>query len=133
MTYFEGEDTHCPVELSLQLINRKWVLQIICEMFFGKTKFSEFQERNPELSNKALSRSLKYMEEQKLIKKVVDEKDKKNINYFLTEKGKSLNYVLYDLVLFTLNDKDNEKYYSEENKIRTKEMFKERLEIENRP
>lgn len=129
MTYFEGENTHCPVELSLQIINRKWVLQIICEMFFGKSKFSEFQERNPELSNKALSRSLKYMEEQNLIEKVVDEEDKKNINYYLTEKGKSLNYVLYDLVIFTLNNEDNAKYYTEETKEKTEQMFRERLGI----
>ena len=84
MTYFDFELTHCPVELSLDVINRKWVLQIICDMFFGKTRFSEFQEGRPEMSNKALSRSLKFMEEQKLIKKDDDE-------YFLTEKGKSLN------------------------------------------
>ena len=51
MTYFDFEMTHCPVELSLDLINRKWVLQIICDMFFGKTRFSEFQEGRPELSN----------------------------------------------------------------------------------
>ena len=104
-------------------------MQIICEMFFGKSKFSEFQERNPELSNKALSRSLKYMEEQNLIKKVVDEADKKNINYYLTEKGKSLNYVLYDLVIFTLNNEDNAKYYTEETKEKTEQMFRERLGI----
>ena len=77
MTYFDFELTHCPVELSLDIINRKWVLQIICDMFFGKTRFSEFQKERPEMSNKALSRSLKFMEEQGLIKKDADE-------YFLT-------------------------------------------------
>ena len=82
MTYFDFELTHCPVELSLDIINRKWVLQIICDMFFGKSRFSEFQEERPELSNKALSRSLKFMEEQGLIEKMVDDT---NIEYFLTE------------------------------------------------
>jgi DNA-binding HxlR family transcriptional regulator len=118
MTYFDFELTHCPVELSLDIINRKWVLQIICDMFFGKTRFSEFQEERPELSNKALSRSLRFMEEQGLIEKVVDE-------YFLTEKGKSLNKLIYDLVEFTLDN--NSEYYEDETVIKAKEGFKKQL------
>ena len=38
MTFFESDMTECPVELSLRVINRKWVLQIIRDMFFGKKK-----------------------------------------------------------------------------------------------
>lgn len=118
MTYFDFELTHCPVELSLDLLNRKWVLQIICDMFFGKTRFSEFQEGRPELSNKALSRSLRFMEEQELIEKIEDE-------YFLTEKGKSLNKLIYDLVEFTLDN--NHDLYKEETIIKAKEGFKKQL------
>nr|WP_294998998.1 helix-turn-helix domain-containing protein [uncultured Methanobrevibacter sp.] len=122
MTYFDFELTHCPVELSLDIINRKWVLQIICDMFFGKSRFSEFQEGRPELSNKALSRSLKFMEEQGLIEKMVDDT---NIEYFLTEKGKSLNKLIYDLVEYTLNN--NRELYSEETIVKAKEGFKKQL------
>ena len=125
MTYFDFELTRCPVELSADLISRKWVLQIICDMFFGKTRFTEFKEGKPELSNKALSRSLRFMEEQGLIERVVDRDDKTNIEYFLTEKGKSLNKVIYDLVEFTLDT--NEQYYNAETIIKTKEGFKKQL------
>ena len=118
MTYFDFELTHCPVELSLDVISRKWVLQIICDMFFGKTRFSEFQEERPEMSNKALSRSLRFMEEQNLIKKDEDQ-------YFLTEKGKSLNKVIYDLVEFTLDN--NRELYNEKTIVKTKEGFKKQL------
>ncbi|MBR0270547.1 MAG: helix-turn-helix transcriptional regulator [Methanobrevibacter sp.] len=104
MTYFDFELTHCPVELSVELLSRKWVLQIICDMFFGKTRFSEFKEGKVEMSNKALSRSLRFMEEQGLIEKVSDE-------YYLTNKGKSLNKVIYDLVEFTLDN--NSELYEE--------------------
>lgn len=118
MTYFDFELTHCPVELSLDLLNRKWVLQIICDMFFGKTRFNEFQEERPEMSNKALSRSLKFMQEQGLIEKIDDE-------YFLTEKGKSLNKLIYDLVEFTLDN--NPDLYKEETIVKAKEGFKKQL------
>ncbi len=125
MTYFDFELTHCPVELSLDIISRKWVLQIICDMFFGKSRFSEFKQGRPNLSNKALSRCLKLMEEENLIKKVIDDNDKTNIEYFLTEKGKSLNKVIYDLVEFTLEN--NTQYYTEETILKTKEGFKKQL------
>ena len=122
MTYFDFELTHCPVELSLDILNRKWVLQIICDMFFGKSRFSEFQEERPELSNKALSRSLKFMEEQGLIEKMVDDT---NIEYFLTEKGRSLNKLIYDLVEYTLDN--NKELYTEETIVKAKEGFKKQL------
>ncbi len=122
MTYFDFELTHCPVELSLDILNRKWVLQIICDMFFGKKRFSEFKEGRAELSNKALSRSLKFMEEQELIKKVVSDG---NIEYFLTDKGKSLNKLIYDLVEYTLDN--NGDLYNEETVIKAKEGFKRQL------
>ena len=48
--FFESEITECPVELSLRIINRKWVLQIIRDIFFGKKRFSEFKEGKPDLS-----------------------------------------------------------------------------------
>jgi DNA-binding HxlR family transcriptional regulator len=94
-------------------------------MFFGKSRFSEFKQGRPNLSNKALSRSLKLMEEENLIKKVIDDNDKTNIEYFLTEKGKSLNKVIYDLVEFTLEN--NTQYYTEETILKTKEGFKKQL------
>lgn len=122
MTYFDFEITHCPVELSLDIINRKWVLQIIFDMFFEKTRFSEFKEGKPELTNKALSRSLKFMEEQELIEKVVDDG---NIEYYLTEKGRSLNKVIYDLVEFTLDN--NKDLYTEETIIKAKEAYRKQL------
>ena len=118
MAYFDFEMTRCPVELSADLISRKWILQIICDMFFGKTRFSEFQEGKPELSNKALSRSLKFMKEENLIEKMGDE-------YFLTEKGKSLNKVIYDLIEFTLDN--NREYYNSETILKAKNAYKKQL------
>ena len=122
MTYFDFEITHCPVELSVNILNRKWVLQIICDMFFGKTRFSEFKEGKNDITNKALSRSLKFMEKEGLIEKVVDNN---TIEYFLTKKGKSLNKVIYDLVEFTLDN--NNKFYSSETIVKAKEAYKKQL------
>lgn len=129
MTYFDLDIEDCPVELSLQIITRKWVLQLIRDMFFGKTRFKEFKEEKPNLSNKALSRCLKDMESNNLIKRIVNPQDKTDIQYFLTEKGRLLNKVIYELVIFTLENEDNKDKYAEDTKIKIKQLFKEKLEI----
>ena len=97
----------CPIEIAMEHINRKWVIQIIRDMFFDKKRFNEFKEGKPNLSNKVLSNCLKDMEKNGLIDRIVDKCDKKDVKYFLTEKGRSLNKVLYEIAMVTV---DGEKY-----------------------
>ena len=93
----------CPIELVVDLFRKKWVIQIIRDLFYGKTRFNEFKEGKPELSNKVLSNCLKDMEKNGLIHKIVDKCDKKNIKYMLTDKGKSLNKILYEIAIVTVD------------------------------
>ena len=79
----------CPMELALELISRKWVIQILRDMFFGKKRFNEFKDGKPNLSNKVLSNCLKEMEENGLITRNSD-KNNQSIEYTLTDKGSSL-------------------------------------------
>lgn len=119
----------CPVEEAMKLINKKWVIQLVRDMFFGKSHFNEFKEDKPDLSNKVLSNCLKDMEKNGLINRIVDE-DSTNIEYKLSDKGLSLNRVIYELARFSLvNDLDN-KVYSEENKIYIEKLFRDVLEID---
>ena len=97
----------CPIELVVSMIRKKWVIQIIRDLFYGKSRFNEFKEGKPDLSNKVLSNCLKDMEKNGLINRIVDKCDKKDVKYFLTEKGKSLNKVLYEIAMVTV---DGEKY-----------------------
>jgi len=41
--------TSCPIELVVKLINKKWVIQIMRDLFFGKSRFHEFKEDKPDL------------------------------------------------------------------------------------
>ena len=113
----------CPLELVVKLINKKWVIQIIRDLFFGKSRFHEFKEDKPELSNKVLSNCLKDMESNGLIHRIVDKCDKKNVRYYLTEKGKSLNKIIYEMAIFSV---DSEKY-NDQTKKELKTVFKEKL------
>ena len=113
----------CPIELVVKLINKKWVIQIIRDLFFGKSRFHEFKEDKPDLSNKVLSNCLKDMEKNGLIHKIVDKCDKKNVKYILTEKGKSLNKVLYEIAMIGVDGET----YSDSIKNSVKNTFRETL------
>lgn len=113
----------CPIELVVALIRKKWVIQIIRDLFYGKTRFHEFKEGKPDLSNKVLSNCLKDMENNGLIHKIVDKFDKKNVKYTLTEKGKSLNKVLYEIAMVTVESEN----YSDKMRDDLKTSFKENL------
>ena len=113
----------CPIELVVKLINKKWVIQIIRDLFFGKSRFHEFKEGKPDLSNKVLSNCLKDMEKNGLIHRIVDKCDRKNVKYILTEKGKSLNKVLYEIAMIGVDGET----YSDKIKNDVKETFRETL------
>lgn len=116
----------CPIELALELISRKWIILILRDMFFGKNRFNEFKESKPNLSNKVLSNCLKEMEENGLISRYSDE-DNKNIEYSLTDKGRKLNKVIYELAMFTLTTDLGDAFYDDERKIELKNIFKSTL------
>lgn len=124
----DSEKIVCPVDKTLNLINKKWSIQIIRDMFFGKKHFKEFKEDKPKLSNKVLSNCLKELEENGLIRKEVLNTTPVTTEYYLTEYGKSMNRIIYELAMFTLQNND-EHSYSDEVRDDLKNTFKEKLEI----
>ncbi|WP_405268020.1 winged helix-turn-helix transcriptional regulator [Methanobrevibacter sp.] len=112
-----------PIDNAVQLIRKKWVVQIINDLFFGKTRFHEFKENRPKLSNRVLSSCLKEMEENGLINRIADKYDKKNVRYYLTEKGQALNKIIYEMAIFSV---DNENY-TDQTKTELKSVFREKL------
>ena len=81
-------------------------------------------------SNKVLSNCLKELEENGLIEKVVVNTTPVTTEYYLTEYGKSMNKVIYELAMFTLHD-ENDNSYSDETRNALKESFKKTLKIED--
>ena len=124
----ESKNIVCPVDKTLNLINKKWSIQIIRDLFFGKKHFKEFKEDKPKLSNKVLSNCLKELEENGLIRKEVLNTTPITTEYYLTDYGKSMNRIVYELAMFTLHDK-NDNSYSDETRDELKNAFKEKLEI----
>ena len=120
----------CPVDRTLNLINKKWSVQIIRDLFFGKKHFKEFKEDKPKLSNKVLSNCLKELEENGLVEKKVINTTPVTTEYYLTEYGKSMNRIIYELAMFTLHDEDDNRY-SSETRESLKEDFRQTLGIDD--
>jgi len=130
LEYYERKYERNPLEDITKYISNKWTLHVIRDLFLGKSHFNEFKANRPSLDNKALSRCLKTMQENGLIYKTNESDDPKNTEYFLTKKGESFNKVFYELLLFAIeNDEDNE-HYTEFEKKELKEMYKEILRID---
>ncbi len=96
MKTIKDYDDNCPIDDTLKLISKKWVIFIIRDIFIGKTQFSEFLEEKT-LSTRVLTDTLKFMETNHLIKK-------QNKEYHLTEKGYNLNQILYQMLEYGLNE-----------------------------
>lgn len=123
LAYYEKKYERNPLEDTLKFMSNKWTLHVLRDLFLGKSHFNEFKTNRPSLDNKALSRCLATMQENDLIYKTDDSQ------YFLTEKGRCLNKVFYELLLFALDtDVDNE-HYNEYEKKELKEMYLEILEL----
>lgn len=117
----------CPINSVNDLLSRKWVFGIMKDLFAGKKHFNEFKEDKPKLSNVVLSDTLKYLENQGMISKTVIEDDsKRNTEYYLTEKGKKMNKILYDMVIFGLYELEGD-LRSEEFKEEIKKGYEEIL------
>lgn len=117
----------CPINCVNDLLSRKWVFGIMKDLFAGKKHFNEFKEDKPKLSNVVLSDTLKYLENKELItKNIIEEDSKRNIEYFLTEKGRKMNKILYEMVIFGLYELEGD-LRSDEFKEEIKKGYEEIL------
>ena len=120
------KSNYCPVNETLKIISGKWHLLIIRDLFFGKKRFKEFKEDKPNLSNKVLTECLKDLESNGLISKTnLDES--KITEYSLTEEGRRMNRILYELAIFTLEKDDSATDAESEEFIK---IFKDTLDID---
>lgn len=120
------KSNYCPVNETLKIISGKWHLLIIRDLFFGKNRFKEFKEDKPNLSNKVLTECLKDLESNGLISKTNPD-DSKITEYSLTEEGKRMNRILYELAIFTLEKDDSATDDESEEYIK---IFKDTLDID---
>jgi DNA-binding HxlR family transcriptional regulator len=83
----------CPIEITLNIIGKKWTVLIIRELFEGKKRFSEIASSLP-ISTKLLTDRLKELEEHGIIVRTIYPEIPPRVEYTLTESGLTLSSVL---------------------------------------
>jgi len=83
---------------AMDVLNGKWKISIISSMcYYNERRFSDILNDLHGISNKQLSKELKDLEENKLVKRTVLDTQPVSVKYNLTEYGWSLQNLIYDL------------------------------------
>lgn len=67
----QGYQQFCPVAMACEMLEPRWTMLILSEMWSGSTRFSEIQRGVPGMSPSLLSRRLKEMEAKGLLTRVI--------------------------------------------------------------
>jgi DNA-binding HxlR family transcriptional regulator len=90
-------DWFLPIDLSLSFLSKKWVLPIIIHLKDGRKRFSDLQESISNISGKMLSERLKELHDEGMIEKIILNAIPLKVKYQLTEKGHSLDRIMFEL------------------------------------
>ncbi len=94
------EAKSCPVQFvlavndTLNVINGKWKLPIIGSLLFDKKRFTEIQRNIPKITARMLSKELKDLEMNGVVKRTVYDSIPVAVEYELTSSARSLGDVL---------------------------------------
>jgi len=86
-----------PIKDSLEVLNGKWKLQILGSLIFGNKRFGQISKELNGVTDKVLSKELKELETNQLIKRTVYDTFPPTVEYSITEHGKSLEGVMEEL------------------------------------
>lgn len=91
MTYIKnGKSYHCPVEAALDVIGGKWKPLILWALGDNVLRFGELQKELPDINTKMLTKQLRALEEDGVIKRTVYPEVPPRVEYRITDFGKTL-------------------------------------------
>ncbi|UYQ95942.1 helix-turn-helix transcriptional regulator [Chitinophaga horti] len=85
------------VQDAIHILEGRWKVQIIVSLFFGTKRFKEISRDLPGITDKMLSKELKDLETNKLVKRTVQDSFPPRVDYALTEHGQTLRTVISEL------------------------------------
>ena len=91
-------ETQCPVIYALDIVGQKWKLPIMWYLLEAEpARYNELKRRIKGITNMMLTKSLKELEEHKLIVRTQYETIPPKVEYYLTKRGKELLPALNEL------------------------------------
>ncbi|WP_237175050.1 MULTISPECIES: winged helix-turn-helix transcriptional regulator [Paenibacillus] len=103
----DNQDSHCsqcPVEFTVNMIGGKYKLLILHNLsLLGVRRFNELRKEFPNITQRTLTRQLRELETDGLINRQVYSEIPPKVEYSLSETGKSLHSILYQIEEWGLN------------------------------
>ena len=85
-----GKTFHCPVEAALDVIGGKWKPLILWHLCDETKRFSELQRELPSVNAKMLTKQLRELEEDGIVRRTVSPEVPPRVEYAVTEFGRTL-------------------------------------------
>ena len=89
-----------PVRDALDILSGKWKLPIIISLMFGNKRFSQMSKQIPGITDKMLSKELRELEMNELIKRTVYDTVPVAVEYSMTPYGRSLEKLIDEYLAF---------------------------------
>lgn len=83
----------CPISLACEILEPRWTIQILTELWHGTTRFNDIRKGLGNISTALLSKRLKDMEAIGLVERVAD-RATGTVDYYRTEKSVNLEPVM---------------------------------------
>lgn len=91
----ENFRSQCSISCALEIIGDKWSLLIVRDaMILGKTSFNEFRHSKEKIASNILASRLAKLVDYGIFEKKENAVKKSKIDYFLTDRGRSLEPIL---------------------------------------
>jgi DNA-binding HxlR family transcriptional regulator len=84
----------CPTEMALEVVGGKWKLVILEHLVEGVLRFGQLQRALPTITARMLTRQLRELEDDGLVRRVVYTQVPPKVEYSLTDAGRSLEPLL---------------------------------------
>jgi len=92
---------------TLNVMSGKWKLPIIGTLMYGKKRFKELERLIPKITPRMLSKELKELELNGMIKRTVYDSIPVTVEYELTKSGMSLSEVLESMMVWGVEHRKN--------------------------
>ena len=92
----------CPVARSLDLLGERWTLLIVRELLIGPQRYSDLRDRLPGMWSNLLAQRLRDLDEAGLVQRRELPPPAARLVYELTERGRALEPVVYELARWGL-------------------------------
>ena len=86
-----------PVRDALDILSGKWKLPILISLSFGDKRFNQIAKEIPNITDKMLSKELRDLEMNQLVKRRVYDSVPVTVEYSMTSYGRSLDKVIEEL------------------------------------